>query len=250
MLLLRALPRLLGAALLCTTPPAGHVPPQCGGTHTFMAASWAKTCECASAQMAPQSNGSFCLTEPACTRINKPCSKQCPPCNLSVATNVRCATFDNIFEMERIIPPNIPQNADGHWFGFGDFANETVPYFINATNSHPPGRHTLLLHDLDQNIGSDPDDRVLLPPAFAHCDVETAQGVWDPSTCIVPPCPQKAPTGPGFRSIFLDAAVAKRRAQSVQFFAQFKAAGGVLDELVMDVSQKLFPRGFAFSERS
>jgi hypothetical protein len=121
--------------------------------------------------------------------------------------------------------------------GFGDFANETVPYFINATSNHPPGHHTLLLHDLDQNIGSDPDDRVLLPQAFAYCDVETARGVWAPGTCIVPPCPKLAPTGPAFRSIFLDAAVAKRRRQSVKFWPQFQAAGGSLDELVMDTEE-------------
>ena len=114
---------LLPLLQLCAAPPgqaAADAPPQCGGVHKFMAASWANTCECVDPQMVPQSNGSSCLTEPVCTRIHQPCSKQCalhPSCNLSVAANAQCATFDNIFEMERMIPPNIPQNADGHWFG-------------------------------------------------------------------------------------------------------------------------------------
>ena len=113
---------LLVLSALCAAAPRGQAaadaPPQmCGGAYKFMAASWANTCECADLQMVPQSNGSFCLTEPVCTRIHEPCSKQCPSCNLSVAANAQCATFDNIFEMERMIAPNIPQNADGHWFG-------------------------------------------------------------------------------------------------------------------------------------
>ena len=106
-----------GAGGPATTAAGATGLPQCGGVHKFMAASWANTCECADPQMVPQSNGSFCLTEPVCTRIHEPCSKQCPSCNLSVAANTQCATFDNIFEMERMIAPNIPQNADGHWFG-------------------------------------------------------------------------------------------------------------------------------------
>jgi hypothetical protein len=118
---------LLGATLLllcCSVPGQAATGitllPQCGGAYQFMAASWANTCECIDPQMVPQSNGSSCLSEPVCSRKHQPCNKQCalhPSCNLSVAANVQCTTFDNIFEMERMIPPNIPQNADGHWFG-------------------------------------------------------------------------------------------------------------------------------------
>ena len=73
--------------------------------------------------------------------------------------------------------------------------------------SHALGHRTLLLHDLDQNIGGDPADRVLLQPEFAQCDTETGLGVWDPGECIVPPCPGSSPSlGPGFRSIFWDVA--------------------------------------------
>jgi len=57
--------------------------------------------------------------------------------------------------------------------------------------------------------------------------------------CIVPPCPPTSSAiGPGFRSIFWDSAVAKRRLQSMKFFPQYRAAGGQLDELVMDTEEE------------
>ena len=47
------------------------------GGHRFMAGAWADTCECTDPEMVPQSNGFSCLTEPVCTRLKQPCSKQC-----------------------------------------------------------------------------------------------------------------------------------------------------------------------------
>lgn len=128
--------------------PAAARPPACAAApsahRVYIAAPWANTCECIDPLMVPQANGSPCLTKPVCTRLRQPCSKQCaahPSCNLTVPANQKCTTFDNVFEMERMIPPNIPENSDGGWFALGDHANETVPYFIAATASQPGTPH-------------------------------------------------------------------------------------------------------------
>eukprot|EP01050_Picozoa_sp_SAG11_P004090 SAG11_NODE_252_length_11593_cov_7.436663_8_plen_177_part_00 len=100
----------------------------------------------------------------------------------------------------------------------------------------PVGARALLLRDVDQGIGGrhgqgHAADRVMMPPEHAEC----ADTQWDPTHCAEPPCaPEPLSIPLSFPTIFWDAAVAERRAQSLLRFKAFKAAGGVLDELVQD----------------
>ena len=77
--LLAILTLLVASAVCVSQAGSGAVDdPVCAaGGHRFMAGAWADTCECTDPEMVPQSNGSSCLTEPVCTRLKQPCSKQC-----------------------------------------------------------------------------------------------------------------------------------------------------------------------------
>ena len=221
------------ATALCAiappTTPAPTAPPppllpgdacaQAGGSHVFRAAAWADTCECTDPNFPPQSNGSFCVWWSQGT----PCQEH-PACGTKPADSV-CRAFDNVLPMPKMLGVS--------WLvPFGDTANVTAPLYAAAVNKQPAGARTLLLHDVDQGIAADPADRVLLPASAADCadPPPTCEAGDDTAGCA----PGAAPLGPSFVSIWWDSAVNARRLQSMEFFAAFKAAGGELDQLVLD----------------
>ena len=192
------------------------------GIH-FHASTWADTCDC-SAQMGPQpANGSFCNVgakpPPACAKLG---------CNVSL-TGSRAATCVNF---SNVLPQ--PVFSDNPWTAiYKQPLNVTVPAMLAATRAMPLGQRLFRLHEEDVNMAVNPADRVLLPEEFADC----ASPGWWCSGPLRDPSGKGCEPFPSFQGIWWDAAVSARRGQSFEFFGAFKAAGGVLDQLVMDTEQ-------------
>ena len=187
---------------------AGH------GT-TFYASSWDATCDCG-AQLGPQANGSFCdasaVPPPACVKR---------ACNVSVdgALALRCVNYSNILHQ--------PVLSDGPWTeDYVQPLNVTVPAMLAQTKSMPVGQRLIRLHDVDVDLNHAEADRVMLPVEFSDC----ADSAW---WCTAGRCEPY----PSFQGIWWDASIAARRKGSFVFFAALKAAGGVIDQLVMDTEQ-------------
>lgn len=195
--------------------PPGALCHAAGRGHRFYASSWDPTCDCG-AQLGPQENGSFCdagaVPPPAC-------SKRVCNVSLSGPLALRCVNYSNILHQ--------PVLSDGPWTaGYVQPLNVTVPAMLAQTQAMPVGQRLIRLHDVDVELGNAVADRVLLPLEFADC---AESGWW----CTAGRCEPF----PSFQGIWWDAAIAARREGSFVFFAALKAAGGVLDQLVMDSEQ-------------
>jgi hypothetical protein len=191
------------------------------GIH-FYATTWSQTCDCG-AQMGPQSNGSFCdvgaTPPPACAKLG---------CNLTLSgpRAVTCVNYSNVLPQ--------PVLSDGPWTAdYDQPLNVTIPAMLAATRAMPVGQRLLRLHDVDVNLNFNPADRVLLPEEFADC----ASPGWWCSGKNADPTGKGCKPFPSFQGIWWDASMSARRAGSFEFFGAFKAAGGVLDQLVMDTEQ-------------
>ena len=187
-----------------------------GAAHRWVAWLWQDTCDCTS--MAPQANGSFCdwWSDPplACGL----------PQNCNLSKGYQCRVFDNMLTMPTLAGPR-----------FGDEAKTTVPAAIKALSAMPEGKRSLRLFNSDYGINGGVADRVLLPPQHAHCaDPPPGPCGGETTSCCEPAGSPACDPGPSFATIFWDTEILAKRAQSMGWFAAFKAAGGELDDLAQD----------------
>lgn len=192
------------------------------GIH-FYASAWADTCDCSTQMGVQPANGSFCdvgaKPPPACAKL---------ACNTSL-TGSRAATCVNL---SNVLPQ--PVFSDSPWTAaYTQPLNVTVPAMLAATHAMPVGQRLFRLHEQDVDMTFNPADRVLLPKGFSDC----ASPGWYCTGARADPSGRGCEPFPSFVGVWWDASVSARRAQSFEFFGAFAAAGGVLDQLVMDTEQ-------------